>query len=602
MLKVRQPITGLNQISDLLERSRPARIVSLTLVIGATFLVYRNSFEGFFAQDDFGWLIDSRFQSWRDLVNCFFRFNPAMTYRPLSQEVFFWLGQNLFGLWPPGFHAFSMFFHLAGGVLLYQLLRQFVAPLPALLGMAFYLIHSAHLSSVYWISAIPEPMALICYLAAVLFFIKWDRRHGRHCYALSLVAMGVGMMCKESILTVPLVLAAYCFLYNARRIWWTIPFFAISGFYALCRASSIAVSAAPYTLSLNDAWNNLSKYITWSCGFSDTFVLHIARWSPTTTMHTVSSIFLLGLIAGLFWIIDKRLMLFSLVWYFSALQPVLYFSQHIYPYYLAPSLAGLALLLAAIAGQLMKSKPRTGLLIPAVALISFVLICATSIKFEGRWWNERSFIAREVLEKLKEVDRQFPKNRIAYIFGFDSNDFGVMQDDAAIKCYGFSPQRFILMGLDGSTPSQITALKKNGGLRNYYCFLYSEGDFINVTAAFRSDPTPYLNLLSADPEPQFFSDTSEVRLESSRTEYIAGRDTLVLYVRNFPKNAVDLLYTLNGGSLQVSNNWRLDSSKAAQVRIGPDTQKGMYHFIGIRESVQGEQGHWFKIDLEVKIK
>jgi hypothetical protein len=587
-----------------LERNRWARNASLALILAITILIFRDSVKGFFVQDDFGWLIDSRFQSLKDAVRCFFRFNPAMTYRPLSQEIIFWTGQSLFGLWPPGFHLFSLFFHLTGGILVYRLLRQFVAALPALLGTTFYLINSAHFTSVYWISALPEPMAMICYVAAILFFIRWDREQKSRYYYLGIPAMGVGMLCKESVLTVPLVLAVYCLLYSRRSLRRTIPFFAVSGAYAICRMTSAAVSSAPYALNFGkEAWHNLLSYIAWSFGFSSTLVLHLKHWSLDAANRYLALALLLLVIAVFLWAKEKRLIIFSISWYCIALQPVLYFSKHIFPYYLAPALAGLALLLAVASAQLMKSLPRTGRLVPAAALIVFGWMCIRSVNFEGRWWNNRSYVARDVLRRMPDLDRQFPKDRIAYIFGFNENDFGVLQHDAAFRCYGYSPwNRFILMGLNGAAVEQIRTLKENGGIKNYYCFLYTDGKFRNVTQEFRSNPDLYLALLPHKSTSTAGLDTSQVRLEPSRLEYTAGEDTLILYVRKFPVKAVDIRYTLNGGPTEIVYSWRLDGTNAARSAIRTDTRRGIYHFIGIRDSEAGEQGEWIKTDVTIKVK
>ena len=47
----------------------------------------------------------------------------------------------------------------------------------------------------------------------------------------------------------------------------------------------------------------------------------------------------------------------------------------------------------------------------------------------------------------------------------DWPEFGIMQNDAAFKAYGYLPSRFILMGLDPDTPRQIAHLKRNRSKR-----------------------------------------------------------------------------------------------------------------------------------------
>src|SRR5262245_66230551 len=97
--------------SDLLAERR-REIAGLALVLAVSFAIYSGTLRGFFVQDDFGWLESSRFTSVAEYARSFFRFNSSMTYRPLSQETLFWLGQKAFGLWPAGFHWISLGLHL----------------------------------------------------------------------------------------------------------------------------------------------------------------------------------------------------------------------------------------------------------------------------------------------------------------------------------------------------------------------------------------------------------------------------------------------------------------------------------------------------------
>ena len=255
-------------------------LAGLFIVLGAALAVYAGGLRGFFVQDDFGWLETSRFRSLKEYLPCFFQFNPALTYRPLTQETFFWLGQKVFGMWPAGFHGASLIAHLLGATLVYALLRNFFSPLPCLTGTFFYAVHSAHFTSVYWISAFPEPMALVFYLAALILFIRFDRGGDRRCYVFSLAAMVLGILSKESILSLPLVLAAYCLLISRRKLVWTLPYFSISLLYVSMRATSPLVRASPYPLTFGwEAWNNLMAYLSWAAGFSETLLKIKFQWN-----------------------------------------------------------------------------------------------------------------------------------------------------------------------------------------------------------------------------------------------------------------------------------------------------------------------------------
>ncbi len=561
-------------------------LLGLVVILGLVAIVYRQAFLGFFVQDDYGWLESSRFQGIAEYVRCFFRFNPALTYRPLSQETFFWAGQHFFGLNPAGFHAVSVGFHLTGCVLLYALLREFFDRVPSCAGVLFYGVHGAHLRSVYWISALPEPMALCFYLAAVLLFIRFDRTGSHASFVLSVASMGLGMMSKESILTVPLVLAAYALLFSPRRLLWTAPFFAISGTYAVLRFTSEAVRAAPYPLTFGRAaWDNLLAYASWSSGLTETMLKVKLGWGAEALYPRVAAGFAAA--AGILFFAARRRKTAGLavLWFLLALQPVLYFWQHIDPYYLAPSLAGLSLLVAA-ACPADFSRRRLARWLPVSLVVGFTVWTAVAgVKLEGRWWNRRSLEGREIVMRMPEVDRQVPPGQIAYLFGFGEREFGILQKDAALKAFGFSPGRFILVGLDPDTPWQIRNLERHGGLRDYHCFVYRGGAFVNMTDAFRRRPGRFL---------------IPVGLEVSPVDVQAGRDTLILKTTNLDAPAIDVMYTLDGKEMPPIYFWPMDKGHTATLRVDTRTRKGQYHFTAIRDAEEREA--WYPVDIRVTVR
>ncbi len=572
--------------------SRAFAFAGLLVVLSAAFCVYHGALAGFFVQDDFGWLGDSRFRSFGAWFRCFFRFNPALTYRPLSQETFFWLGQQLFGVQPAGFHFLSMAIHLADAALVYMLLRKFCPKLPCLVGAFFFAVHSAHFRSVYWISAVPEPMALAFYLTSFLFFIRFDRERKPGALVLSTASMALGMMSKESLLSLPLVLAAYTLFFSRKRILWTLPHFFIAGVYVLCRMTSPAVKAAPYALTFGlGAWDNLLAYVSWAAGFTESLLKLTLKLEPESSYAAIAAG---ALIAGVLLLVfskDRKVGLFAVVWFVLALQPVLYFVNHIYSYYLAPALPAFSLLLASAFYPLRDLRDwKRGAL--ALAVTVFILSAsAASVWKEGRWWNERAQVARTILDEMPEVVRQVPSGRGAYIFGFGDFEFGAMQNDAAFHTYGFSPWRFIQFGLDPRTAGQILHLEGTGDIAGCFAFLYSGGRFINVTDEFRRDPHPFL-VIGTPP-------TAVMQVNSE--ELTAGRDTMVIRFTQPDARAIDLVYTVDDRELSRIRGWRLDATGSASVFVDSSTGKGLYHFIAVRDSLD-PKGNWFSVDVRVRVK
>ncbi len=561
---------------------------ALLAVLCATLYAYRGAFEGFFIQDDYGWLESTRYTSFREYSGIFFRFNPALSYRPLSQETFFFLAQRIFGLWPTGFHLASVFLHLLGVVLVFLIARQFCPVWPSLAGTFFFALHPAQIRSVYWISAIAEPMALVFILTSFLLFIRFDRRSDPTAYICSLLAMGLGMMSKESALTIPLVLAAYSLCFAHRRVLWTLPFFAISGLYAVLRMNSDAVGAAPYPLTFGvEALRNLATYFSWAAGLTDTYLRIRLGYDPAALYTLLAAAFTVAVAVLVWFARDRMLAAFAVLWCAAALQPVLYFRQHIDPYYLAPALAALALLLAASLPQ-PQSVTDWNRILPAAMLVYYVLwFVPVSIQLEGQWWNERSMVGKHILDQMPKVDRQVPGDRIAYIFGLTEFDLGILQNDAAFKAFGFSAAKYILMGVYPETPEQIRTLRAGAGLWDYYCFLYARGTLFNVTEEFRRNPQNFLN---------------PVGLRVTPPEIVSGRDTMTVETVNFDADFIDLMYTLDGKPMPPVAYWKLGSRHRTQVFVDSSTPKGLYHFLAIRDSNFQDDSRWYPIDVRVMVR
>jgi len=582
-----------------------AGAVALAAILATSLYVYRGTFAGFFVQDDYGWLASSRFQSLSDYGKVFFRFNPALTYRPLSQETFFFLGQKIFGLWPPGYHLFSVLFHSLSAVLLYVLARRFCPVLPSLVGTLFFTLHSAHFRSVFWISALPEPMALAFILSSFLLFIRFDRRDDRAAWILSVVAMGLAMMSKESALTLPLVLAAYSLFYSRSRLPWTLPFFAISGLYAMLRIVSVPLAQYPLVFG-SELLDNISAYFAWAAGFSQTLlVLRLGQnaryWYPVAAVGFVVAVALALALAR-----NRRTAAFAAIWFVIALQPVLYFRQHIDHYYLVPALAALALLIAAALPEPRAARDWRALL-PAAVIVCYTLWFApVSIRLEGRWWNQRTMTGKRILDQMQAADRRFPAGRIAYVFGFTEPEFGVLQRDAAFKAFGFSPTRYALVGLNDDVPGHIRRLQRNGGIQEYFCFVHSGDRLLNLTGEFRRRSLEFLSpaylerIVEEEVRRQQIPPASRLRV--SPAEIRRGVDTIILEVADLDAEAIDLMYTLDGRPRAPVINWRLDPDRKARVFVSSSTVPGVYHFVAVRDSTDPDPARWYPVDLDVTVR
>jgi hypothetical protein len=283
---------------------------------------------------------------------------------------------------------------------------------------------------------------------------------------------------------------------------------------------------------------------------------------------------------------DRRPAVLALVWLAGALQPVLYFRAHIDPYYLAPSLAAVALLLAASLPA--RSLSRIPAWTHGALACAFILWASfVSVKLEGRWWNDRALISLRILEQMPGISRQIPEGRLALFFGFGEEELGAMQNDSALKAYGYSIDRFIIVGINQETPGQIRTLQASGSIRDYYGIAYSRGNLLNVTAAMHKDVGPFL-----DPPV----------LEVTPSEVRRGQGSLRLQLRGLRVPAMDVLYHLDGKPMPMVRWWPVEHDGSVKTPVDESTRPGLYDFRAIRDARDTDPTAWYPVNIQVRVQ
>ena len=196
---------------------------ALFLIVIATVLVYANSLGGEFVFDDTKQIVgNASLRSWNNIFHAFtsdvWAFQratfttdiPPPYYRPLF-TIYLTLGYQLFGLWEPGWHLMNLAVHTGATVSVYYLLRRLsgnvmVAALAALL----FGVHPAHVESVAWISGIPDPLAALFYVPALLCYVRYREEGRRPLWLLaSTVAYALSMLCKETAIVLPAIMIVW---------------------------------------------------------------------------------------------------------------------------------------------------------------------------------------------------------------------------------------------------------------------------------------------------------------------------------------------------------------------------------------------------------
>jgi tetratricopeptide (TPR) repeat protein len=117
------------------------------------------------------------------------------------------LDVELFGLDPTGHHLSSLAIHLASSVLLLLLLRGMTGRAgPSFLVAALFAVHPLRVESVAWASERKDVLSALFWMLTTALYLRYAHRPSARRYLAVLLGLGLGLMAKQMLVTLPLVL------------------------------------------------------------------------------------------------------------------------------------------------------------------------------------------------------------------------------------------------------------------------------------------------------------------------------------------------------------------------------------------------------------
>ena len=255
---------------------------------------YFPALSGGFVWDDVVLTKATPLHAWSGLAQIWFTPRALLPYEghywPLLHTTF-WLEHKLWGLAPFGYHLVNLLLHTGVVLLLWRLLLRLEVP-GAWFAAAVFAVHPLHVESVAWVIGRKDMLATLCYLAAVLAYIRCaemprGRRRGGQ-YLLAVALFVLGLLSKSIAITLPAALLLWH--------WWrhgrvtladgsrTLPFFLIGLGIALADYAyytgleSVAFAYTPLERGLLAA-HALAFYVgklLWPTGLIGVY----PRWEP----------------------------------------------------------------------------------------------------------------------------------------------------------------------------------------------------------------------------------------------------------------------------------------------------------------------------------
>ena len=202
---------------------------ALGLVL-ASWFAFMPAFHGTWIWDDFAELVHApEIRDPAGLGKIWFA-PEGVDYFPLKTTVQ-WLQWHLWQEHVLGYHVSNVALHLLSAFLFWHLLRKLGLRL-AWLGGLLFAVHPVVVESVAWMAELKNTLSLPPLLLAMGAYVDYDARRRRADYRRALLLFVVAMLCKTSVVMLPVVILLY--------VWWkrgritkddlkaSAPFFAVS--------------------------------------------------------------------------------------------------------------------------------------------------------------------------------------------------------------------------------------------------------------------------------------------------------------------------------------------------------------------------------------
>ncbi|MCL6534609.1 MAG: hypothetical protein K6U77_00915 [Armatimonadetes bacterium] len=233
--------------------------LNVLLIFNGALAVYSIRIKGHFVADDHS--IFYRLQQGGAFG--FATYPPTSFFRPLI-SLHYYLDYTLWGMSPLASHAVNLVWHIVCGLLVWLLAQRVLARWgwlrapaqgAAIRAALLFVVLPANVEAVAWFAARADMVATAGALGALLLLMRFQEQGCRRSYAGALACFAVGLFCKESLLTFPLI--AWLWLRHlgaaqAGRL--TLPFWGVLVVYWAMRTAVVqGLGAYP------DAWATLQR-------------------------------------------------------------------------------------------------------------------------------------------------------------------------------------------------------------------------------------------------------------------------------------------------------------------------------------------------------
>jgi len=195
-------------------RRRPWRdyALALALVLAAVALVHGARIQSNFHRhhwEDWRFMRNARLEILNPL-QCFTRPGPwPGLYRPLSANCYYLFGRVAFGNRVEVLHVVNVVIFVVNALLLFAIARRLLPPPWTFLPPVLFASRAGHFQVLTQTSEIQALLSSFFAFLAILWLLEPDETETERRLALALTALALALLCKESVIVVPAILAVH---------------------------------------------------------------------------------------------------------------------------------------------------------------------------------------------------------------------------------------------------------------------------------------------------------------------------------------------------------------------------------------------------------
>lgn len=332
-------------------------IICIVILAFLSFTLFRHSFDAYFFQDDwFSFKLAG--EEFKGMVSFFTPRSDVIYFRPFGMQVPFLLSRFLFGFQSLPFHIIIFLTSLINSYLIFLLLKKLSFDWRlSFVGAFLYATSALHFILFYWMATYSFVLGTTWYFLSFLFFLYSENKRNNF-FWISLMMFIIGLLTNEMIITLPIVLGLYQLLFVRKKTLKNlVPFIIGAVVWVMLRFYVFPPSTSGnYTIQIGfHILSNLKSYLFWSFNWSEIMTEQMIRpfifnyqldgYRPVVISSIASFLLLfilLFMLPAISFLKKKhkgniRFIVFGSLSYIIGLIPVLFFTQHKFPYYLSIS-------------------------------------------------------------------------------------------------------------------------------------------------------------------------------------------------------------------------------------------------------------------------